>query len=106
MWKKFKIYLIQKISFGQKRPCVLRDFVPIGVFFAIEGGWGSLKIGDVVRVSKIDHQFFLLFFCVDLVQILQGVKNGPSSIWSCRTRQHDGVGNSNYTNTKLQHCLR
>ena len=28
-----------------------------------------LKIGDVIRVTKIDNQFF----CVDLVQILQEV---------------------------------
>ena len=28
MWKKIEIYSIKKTSFGQKRPCVLHDFVP------------------------------------------------------------------------------
>ena len=51
-----------------------------------EDNW--FKIGDVVQVSKIDHRVFFAFFRVDLVQILHGVKNGPSSIRSCRTRQH------------------
>ena len=33
----------KKNSFGQKRPCVLREFVPWGVFFQSRGGGGSLK---------------------------------------------------------------
>ena len=36
-----------------------------------------LKIGGVVRVSELDHQFF---FYIDLVQILQKSKNTPSVI--------------------------
>ena len=47
-----------------------------------------LKTGDVVQVSKIDHQFVFVFFRVELVQILKGVKNGPLSIRSCSTGQH------------------
>ena len=49
-----------------------------------------LKIGGVLRVSELDHQFFvfLLFFHVNLVQILQGSKIIPRSIRSCRIRQH------------------
>ena len=49
-----------------------------------------LRIGGVLRVSELDHQFFvfLLFFHVDLVQILQGSKITPQSIRSCRTIQH------------------
>ena len=38
MLKKFEIYSIKKIRFGQKRPCVLRDIVPIGVFLQSRGG--------------------------------------------------------------------
>ena len=45
----------------------------------------QLKFGDVVQVSKIEHQFFFAFFRVDLIEIIQRVKNGPSSIRSCRT---------------------
>ena len=43
MWKKFEIYSIQKFSFGQKRRCILRDFVPRGVFGNPRGG-GSFKL--------------------------------------------------------------
>ena len=38
MWKKFEIYSIKKISFGQKRPCILHDFVPRGIFLQFRGG--------------------------------------------------------------------
>ena len=44
MLKKFDIYSIKKCSFGQKRPCVLHDFVLIGVFLQSRwggGGWGG-----------------------------------------------------------------
>ena len=44
MWKKFEIYSIQNICFGRKRSCVLRDFVPRGVFFCNPGGGGVLKV--------------------------------------------------------------
>ena len=49
-----------------------------------------LKIGGVVQVSELDHQFFVfhLFFHVDLVQLLQGSKITPHAKQSCSTRQH------------------
>ena len=38
MWKKFEIYSILKNSFGQKKPCVIGNFVPRGVFGNTGGG--------------------------------------------------------------------
>ena len=56
MWKNFEIYSIKKISFGQKRPCLLRDFVPRG-FFCNPGGGGSLipQIASIVDYYIIVH---------------------------------------------------
>ena len=48
MWKKIEIYSIKKTSFGQKRPCVLHDFVPRGVFFNPMGG-GSLIANQLLE---------------------------------------------------------
>ena len=38
-----KYIQFKKISFGQKSPCILRAFVPRGVFFAIQRGGGFPK---------------------------------------------------------------
>ena len=53
MWKKFEIYSIKKNSISQKRPCVLRDFVPRGVFLQSSGG----------RVLNINH-FICTNYCL------------------------------------------
>ena len=66
MWKKFKMYLIQKNSFGQKRLCVLRNFVPGGLFLQSRGGslflyleerTVNIKIEPIVK--KIGLQIFV-----------------------------------------------
>ena len=59
MWKKFEINIqFKKISFGQKRPFVLRDFVPRYVFWQSRGGEVLKKNGGV------SHPLFLSYLVV------------------------------------------
>ena len=66
-----------------KKPLVSQISKCITLCKTPEANW--LKISDVVRGTQLDHQFFSR---VDLIQIIQEVLNGPSSIWSCRTRKN------------------
>ena len=53
--RSLKYISFKKFRFGQKRPCVLRNFVPRGVFYN-PGGWG----GGVVK--KMVNQTVILIF--------------------------------------------
>ena len=68
MWKKFEINIqFKKISFGQKRPFVLRDFVPRYVFWQSRGG-RSLK-----KTAGCHTTLFLSYLVVGLRDDVFGV---------------------------------